>query len=217
MKKIFSNIKYYFRKILSTKNTSEINEKYWIIGIGGFGSRAVEFLQKQSPNTLMYAIDTKEVDLSMIKLKNKIIIGKDLLKGLGSEYKPNNAKKAVQISAENIKTILKQNSNKKLYIITGFGRGTGTGATPEIVKLANQYEVVPEILAISYMGWGDNKDNRGLVKECFIELEKILCNIYFYDDDFLRKKIGELKFKKAFVEICDMLKKRLDEIETNSI
>jgi len=50
------------------------------------------------------------------------------------------------------------------------------------------------------------------VKECFIELEKLLCEIHYYDDEFLRNKFGRLKIKKSFEAVCLMLKARLDEL-----
>ncbi len=189
---------------------------YWIIGIGSFGGRAIEFLSVLYPDIEMYALDTEIEDLSKLKLENKILIGEMVTGG----YRPlniENAKKAFEISSKKIKKTLKSKKDKKLFIITGIGQYTGTSGSLEVVRIANSLKLHPHILAICFMLWGKNKDPKGIVKNFFNELNTLDAGISYFDEEFLRRVTGPLKMNDAFEETCRILKAKLDEIVEQKI
>jgi cell division protein FtsZ len=64
--------------------------------------------------------------------RNKMQIGEDLTKGLGSGGNPEIGKQAAEESYEKIKEML--DGTDMLFLTAGMGGGTGTGATPIIAK-----------------------------------------------------------------------------------
>ncbi len=64
------------------------------------------------------------------------MIGKDITKGLGAGGEPETGKKAAEESKTNLKEILKDTN--LVFLITGLGGGTGTGAAPVIAKIAKE-------------------------------------------------------------------------------
>ena len=70
----------------------------------------------------------------MDKVQNKIVLGKDLTKGLGAGGDPEIGRKAAQESEEEIRDALKDSD--MVFVAAGMGGGTGTGAAPVIAKIA---------------------------------------------------------------------------------
>ncbi|RUM51059.1 MAG: cell division protein FtsZ [Hydrogenothermus sp.] len=111
--------------------------KIKIIGIGGCGSNIVFKMVNTLKDIEIFFLDTNAKALSKFNLKNKIQIGKS---GIGAGAKPETGKKAFQESLENIKNILE--GADLVFLIAGFGGGTGTGILPEIAKLSKELGIL---------------------------------------------------------------------------
>ncbi|NVO02997.1 MAG: hypothetical protein HXX09_09895 [Bacteroidetes bacterium] len=186
--------------------------KFWIIGIGGFGGRSVDFLQGLLPEIEMFAIDSDEWDLNKLFLKNKILISDEIYAGRGSEHNSDVARFGYHPKSKVVEDLMEQNAGKKMFIISGLGLGTGSRVTPEIVKIANQFDCIPEVLSICYLLWGENKDPKGILKSCFYELHNLQCGVSYFDEEFIRKETGKLRIKDSFEKLCLILKGRLDDL-----
>jgi cell division protein FtsZ len=111
--------------------------KIKIIGVGGGGGNMINtMLKNRLPGVSFVAINTDRQALLSSYAPTKIQIGRNITKGLGSGGNPSIGKKALEETQENVKEVLKDMD--VLFIVCGMGGGTGTGASPEVAKMAKE-------------------------------------------------------------------------------
>ena len=109
-----------------------------VIGVGGGGVNAVNSMIKAKvSNVEFYAINTDQAMLSKSQCDNKIQIGTD---GLGVGGDPQKGKQCANESIDELKDMLV--GANMIFITTGMGGGTGTGAAPVIAKLAKEQGIL---------------------------------------------------------------------------
>ena len=110
--------------------------KIKVIGVGGGGGNAINHMadNEEIKGVDYVAINTDSQALMVSKAKIKIQIGEKLSKGLGAGGNPEIGKKAAEESREKIKKVLE--GADMVFIATGLGGGTGTGAAPIIADIA---------------------------------------------------------------------------------
>ena len=109
-----------------------------VIGVGGGGGNAVNrMVQHSSLGDVEFIVaNTDQQALQQNAAPIKLQIGADLTKGLGAGADPNVGRAA---ALEDTERILETLSGADLvFVTTGLGGGTGTGAAPVIASLANQ-------------------------------------------------------------------------------
>ena len=113
-------------------------EDILIIGVGGCGNNFVssEICSKEFSDVTKYAINTEEQFLNRVAIKNKILIGKSLTGGLGVGGNPEIGEKAANDCVEELAKII--GDDNIVFIVAGFGGGTGTGASPIIADIAHK-------------------------------------------------------------------------------
>ena len=111
--------------------------KIYIVGVGGAGGNAVNrMIDEGMSNVDFVALNTDAQDLEQNNSQIKLQIGKELTSGLGAGADPIIGKKAIEENKEVISSTLHEAD--MVFIAAGMGGGTGTGAAPEIAKLARQ-------------------------------------------------------------------------------
>ena len=104
-------------------------EKIKVIGVGGGGNNAVNRMVEEGVRGVEFFVANTDVQvLRRSPVENKIILGKDLTKGLGAGGNPEVGKKAALESEGDIRTALE--GADMVFIAGGMGGGTGTGAAP---------------------------------------------------------------------------------------
>jgi len=112
-----------------------------VIGIGGAGGNAIDrMMQCKIKGIELIAANTDIQDLRKIKAHQKIRIGLESNKGLGTGMNPELGKKAAQESREELLDILKDTD--MVFLAAGLGGGTGGGAIPVIAELAKSQKVL---------------------------------------------------------------------------
>ncbi len=112
-----------------------------VIGVGGGGGNAINYMVNNKVEGIDFiAINTDLQALSKISIKNKVQIGKNITKGFGAGAIPEIGK----LSAEKDKDVLKSylENTDMLFITSGMGGGTGTGASPIIAKIAKDLNIL---------------------------------------------------------------------------
>ena len=100
-----------------------------VFGIGGAGCNAVSRMVNDGVKGVdFYVCNTDIQSLNLSKCQNKIVLGKELTKGLGAGGNPEMGQKAALESQEEIKKSLA--GADMVFITCGMGGGTGTGAAP---------------------------------------------------------------------------------------
>ena len=113
-----------------------------VIGIGGGGSNAINHMFQQGIKGVDFVIcNTDAQALQNSGVPNKIQLGVNLTEGLGAGANPDIGEQAAVESLEDIRTMLDTNT-KMVFITTGMGGGTGTGAAPVIAKMAKEMDIL---------------------------------------------------------------------------
>jgi cell division protein FtsZ len=112
--------------------------KIKVVGIGGGGGNAVaSMVEGDNINGVEFiAINTDAQVLLANKAPTKLQIGEKLTKGLGVGGNPEMGEQAAEESIEKIKELLIDSD--MVFVTSGMGGGTGTGASPIIAKLAKE-------------------------------------------------------------------------------
>ena len=144
-----------------SEKSCDFNLKIAIIGVGGAGGNAVDYIvkkknsgniksekdgveftsiEKQFENVIFIACNTDAQALShsLVDDENKIQLGFELTKGLGSGTNPEIGRKAAEESIGLIIDRLKAYNTHLVILLGGMGGGTGTGACPVIARHAKE-------------------------------------------------------------------------------
>jgi cell division protein FtsZ len=108
-----------------------------VVGVGGGGSNAVNRMVQAGLDGVEFVV--ANTDLQALKLNSaphKIQIGGKLTKGLGAGADPNVGRQAALEDTE--KLIEALDGADMVFVTTGLGGGTGTGAAPVIASLASE-------------------------------------------------------------------------------
>jgi len=108
-----------------------------VIGVGGGGSNAVNRMVRSGLDGVEYLVANTDMQaLHMNAASVKIQIGAKLTKGLGAGADPNVGRQAALEDTEKIIQAL--DGADMVFVTTGLGGGTGTGAAPVIASLASE-------------------------------------------------------------------------------
>jgi cell division protein FtsZ len=111
--------------------------KIKVIGVGGCGCNAVNNMIDSSIKGVEFlACNTDSQTLKNSLTANRVQIGSKLLKGMGAGGNPETGKSAASESEEEIREALK--GADMVFIATGLGGGTGTGASPIVARIARE-------------------------------------------------------------------------------
>jgi len=108
-----------------------------VLGLGGSGGNALErMIEARIHGVEFIAVNTDAQSLHNSNAPVKIHIGKSLTRGLGAGMNPSIGREAAEQTREDILTALK--GADMVFIATGLGGGTGTGAAPVIADMARE-------------------------------------------------------------------------------
>ena len=122
-----------------------LNSLIKVIGVGGGGSNAVNYMFNQGIRGVDFIIcNTDAQALESSAVPHKVQLGAALTEGRGAGSAPAVGKEAALESIEEIRNILKSDNNKTsmVFITAGMGGGTGTGAAPIIAQLAREMGIL---------------------------------------------------------------------------
>lgn len=108
-----------------------------VVGVGGGGGNAINRMIENDIREVEYiAVNTDCQVLRLSKAETRIQIGKQITKGLGAGANPEVGRKAAEESEEEIREAI--SGADLVFITTGMGGGTGTGAAPVIARIAKE-------------------------------------------------------------------------------
>lgn len=127
-----------------------------VVGVGGGGCNAVNsMLQKGLDGVEYIAVNTDQQALSNSEADIKLQIGQKVTKGLGAGADPNVGKKAAEEDREKIADLLQ--GSDMVFITTGMGGGTGTGAAPVIASIAKSMDALVVAIVTKPFKWEGKK------------------------------------------------------------
>ncbi len=181
--------------------------KIKVIGIGGAGNNSLSRMREIGiKGGELIAINTDAQDLLYANADQKILIGKELTQGLGAGSNPKMGEEAAKESESEIKK--KMSGSDMIFITCGLGGGTGTGAAPEIARIAKkQGALTIGIITLPFTIEGQKRVENAMFG--LEKMESMVDTLIVIPNDKLLDLAPELPLHTAF--------KISDEILTNAV
>ncbi len=175
-----------------------------VIGVGGGGGNAVEYMFHQGIAGVDFAIcNTDRQALEKNPIGTKIGLGPNLTDGRGAGSRPEIGKQACIESMEEIRTFL-EDGTKMMFITAGMGGGTGTGAAPIIAKVAKELDILTVgIVTLPFKFEGMVRQRQAL--EGLEELKKYVDSILVISNERLMTNFATAKLSDAFSTANEIL------------
>ena len=189
----------------------ELKPRILVIGVGGAGGNAINAMIDAGMQGVEFvAVNTDTQDLKMSKADAKIQIGMNLTKGLGAGAKHDIGQAAADESINEIVNYI-QGSNM-VFIASGMGGGTGTGASHVIAKVAREMNILTVgVTTLPFTYEGPKRMRRALVG--LEELKKHLDTTIVVPNQNLFKIANESTgFEESFSLSNDVLKHGVQSI-----
>jgi len=108
-----------------------------VVGAGGGGTNTGSRLKELGiAGASVVAMNTDAKHLAVVKADKKILLGRELTRGLGAGGFPDVGRKAAEESKNDVRAALQDCD--LLFLTCGLGGGTGTGAAPVIAYIAKE-------------------------------------------------------------------------------
>lgn len=175
-----------------------------VIGVGGGGSNAVNYMYKHGIEGVDFFICNTDVQaLNSSPVDFKLQLGVNLTEGLGAGSQPDMGEKAAMESVMAIRQIL-ENNTKMVFITAGMGGGTGTGAAPIIAKIAKELNVLTVgIVTLPFEDEGPQRINQA--REGLEKLKPHVDALISISNDRIVDMYGDLTITQAFSKADDIL------------
>ena len=123
------------RELLELINESKV--RITVVGCGGAGNNAINRLTIEGiKDAKTVAINTDAQQLIKTKADEKVLIGKNLTRGLGAGGDPTKGEESAKENAEDVKKALQDSD--MVFITCGLGGGTGTGSAPIVAEISRK-------------------------------------------------------------------------------
>ncbi|MFM7840183.1 MAG: cell division protein FtsZ [Chitinophagaceae bacterium] len=175
-----------------------------VIGVGGGGSNAVNYMYNQRISGVDFIIcNTDAQSLAQSQVPNKVQLGPYLTQGLGAGANPEIGRQATEESLEEIRKILEVNT-KMAFITAGMGGGTGTGGAPIISKICKDLGILTVGIVTTPFSY-EGKKRKQQAEEGISILKKYVDTLLIISNDKLRHQFGNLKMREAFSKADNIL------------
>lgn len=184
--------------------------KIKVIGVGGGGNNAVNRMVDEGVRGVEFYVANTDVQvLRRSPVENKIVLGKDLTKGLGAGGNPEMGKKAALESEGEIRAALE--GADMVFIAAGMGGGTGTGAAPVFAKIARELGALTVgVITKPFTFEGNRRKKQAL--SGIDELRANVDSIIVVSNDRLLQLIGGRPMQEAFREADNVLRQGVQTI-----
>jgi len=173
-----------------------------VIGVGGMGGNAVTWLfNKGIQGATIYAANTDALHLSVTKADEKLLIGKELTRGLGAGGDARRGREAAKEAIVDIKKAVGQAD--MVFVVAGLGGGTGTGAAPVIAQLAKETGAV--VISVVTMPFESEKSRIDKAEFGLQELRDVTDTCIVLDNNRLVDIAGQLPIEQAFAVANELI------------
>ena len=178
-----------------------------VIGCGGGGNNTINRMTEVGITGVeTIAINTDAQDLLYTTANKKILIGRELTKGLGAGSEPRLGEEAARENEAEIKKALQ--GCDMIFVTCGLGGGTGTGSAPVVCEVAKKLGT----LTVGVVTMPFSMEGHRRYENAVVGLEKMEQNadtLIVIPNDKLLEIAPELPLHTAF--------KVADEILTNAV
>ena len=173
-----------------------------VVGAGGMGCNAITWLFNKGINgATVYAINTDALHLSVSKSDEKILIGKELTRGLGCGGMPQRGREAAKEALAELKKAV--GGADMVFVVAGMGGGTGTGAAPVVSQIAKESGAV--VIGVVTMPFESEKARIDKAEFGLQELRDVTDTTIVLDNNRLVDIAGQLPIEQAFAVANELI------------
>ena len=173
-----------------------------VIGVGGGGSNMVNWLyNKGIKGAEIIACNTDQQHLNITNSDKKVLMGRELTRGLGCGGFPNKGAEAAQESLQEIKDFLK--GTDMAFVCAGMGGGTGTGAAPIIASIAKENNSI--VIGTVTMPFNIEKARIDKAEFGLQQLRQSSDTVIVIDNNRLVNIAGNLPVQQAFAVANELI------------
>lgn len=176
-----------------------------VIGVGGGGGNAIEHMVSQIIDGVEFiAVNTDAQVLRSSSANVTLQIGSGVTKGLGAGANPNVGRQAAEEDRETIRQSLE--GADMIFITAGMGGGTGTGAAPEVAKIAKELGILTVAVVTKPFPF-EGKKRTEFAEQGIEELSKYVDSLITIPNEKLLKVMGRgTPLLQAFSAANDVLR-----------
>jgi len=162
-----------------------------IVGVGGAGANALDRIVLDGmENAEMVAVNTDVQSLASSVATQKVQIGRAATRGLGAGGDPELGFNAAHESADELREVLQ--GGRMVFICTGLGGGTGSGAAPVLAQMARESGAL--VLAFATLPFVfEGKRRAAQAAAALRELQRIADAVVCFEND----RLGDIVLPKA--------------------
>ncbi|MFH1240017.1 MAG: cell division protein FtsZ [Candidatus Diapherotrites archaeon] len=181
--------------------------KIRVIGVGGGGGNTIQRMTEVGiVGAETIAINTDAQDLLETQADRKLLIGRELTRGLGSGSDPSMGEAAARESVDELMEYL--SDSDLVFITCGMGGGTGTGAAPIVSEIAKECKALTiGVVTLPFTVEGKRRMENAL--SGLANLRKHCDTVIVIPNDKILEIAPDLPVNAAF--------KVADEVLTNSV
>jgi cell division protein FtsZ len=175
-----------------------------VLGIGGGGNNAVNHMFEKGITDVNFVVcNTDHQALTKSQVPIKVQIGESLTEGRGAGSKPEIGRQAAIENIDNVMDALSGNT-KMVFITTGMGGGTGTGAIPVIAKACKDAGLLTiAVVTIPFKSEGKVRIRQAI--DGVTELKDHVDSLLVINNEKLREIYGNQPVSTAFAKADDIL------------
>ena len=175
-----------------------------VLGVGGGGNNAVNHMFEKGIRDVNFVVcNTDHQALVKSQVPLKVQIGESLTEGRGAGSRPEIGEKA---ALENINDVMEalSGNTKMVFITTGMGGGTGTGAAPVIAKACKDAGLLTiAVVTIPFKSEGKIRIKQAI--DGVNELKNHVDSLLVINNEKLREIYGNQSVSTAFAKADDVL------------
>ena len=173
-----------------------------VFGVGGGGSNMVSWLHKKGvKGAEIIVANTDQQHLNIVSADKKILIGRDLTRGLGCGGFPNKGAEAAKESIQQVKDAL--TATDMIFVCAGMGGGTGTGAAPVIAQVAKEMGAI--VIGTVTMPFNIERARIDKAEFGLQQLRQVSDIVIVIDNNRLVKIAGNLPVQQAFAVANELI------------
>ncbi|RIB35621.1 MAG: cell division protein FtsZ [Candidatus Nanoclepta minutus] len=201
-------------KVILDKELEEVVSQTFkrikVIGCGGAGSNTISRLYEMGVEGVeLIAMNTDVRHLLNIQAHKRVLLGKQLTKGLGAGKDPKVGEEATKESEQEVKKIVE--GSDIVFVTCGLGGGTGTGAAPIVADIAKKMGA----LVIGICTWPFSVEGANIWDNAQYGLERLENSVdmlVVIPNDKILQLFPNLPLKQAFKAVDNVLAGALKEI-----
>ncbi|MBX0333017.1 cell division FtsZ family protein [Pontibacter sp. HSC-14F20] len=172
-----------------------------VIGVGGSGCNTLNYIgQQQLRQVHLVACDFHKPDLENSTMEDRFYLERSEVGVSHGTGDPEIGRKAALKRADAINTMLLEGSPEIVFIVAGMGGGAGTGAAPEIARLAKELGILT-IGVVTAPGHSEGDRKAAVAEAGIAAMRQHTDTTVVLANDKVRQLYGELPRADVFVKL----------------